>query len=87
MTKEARPRRLQHEPAEIRIPRNLLQLAIHIRPVDHHARPAAILGIVADLFEQLLHHRLQPPRADILDLGVHLRGNPRDREDGGAGQR
>ena len=78
--------RLKHEPAEIRIPRNLLQLAVDIRPVDHHARPAAILGIVADVLEQLLHHRLKAARADILDLAIHFRGDAGDGGDAVLGE-
>src|SRR3546814_3922684 len=35
----------------------------------------------SDRLQQLFHHRLQTPRPDILDLGVHLRGDAGDRGD------
>ena len=42
---------------------------------------AALLGLEADVLEQFLEHRLQPARADILDLGVHLGGDAGERPD------
>lgn len=37
----------------------------------------AVLGLEADVLDQLFHHRLQAPRADALDAFVHLAGNAR----------
>ena len=48
---------------------------------------AAVLGLEADVLEQFLHHRLQPPRADILDRFVHLGGDAGERLDAVVGER
>ena len=47
---------------------------------------AAVLGVEAHVLEQFLHHRLQPPRADILDRLVDLGGDPRERLDAVVGE-
>ena len=43
---------------------------------------ALVGGVEGDLVEHPLHHRLQPARADVLDGGVHLRGDVGQRIDG-----
>ena len=46
----------------------------------------ALLGLEADVLEQFLEHGLQPPGADILDLAVHLGGDPGERADAVLGE-
>ena len=48
--------------------------------------PRAVGGGEADLVEQLLHHRLQAPRADVLDARVDLGGEVGERVDGVVGE-
>ena len=47
---------------------------------------AAVLGVEADVLEQFLHHRLQPPGADILDRLVDLGGDAGERLDAVVGE-
>ena len=47
---------------------------------------AAVLGLETDRLEQFLHHRLQSPRADVLDRLVDLGGDARERADAVVGE-
>ena len=54
--------------------------------VDDQRLAAAILGLEADVLEQLLHHRLEPAGADILDRLVHLCRDSGERLDAVVGE-
>ena len=58
-------------------------VAITDHESDQDLLQADLAGGEGDLFEQLFHHRLQAPRADVLDAGIHLRGNGGDFAHGG----
>ena len=42
-------------------------MAAHVGRVDHDLLALLVGGVEADLVEHALHHRLQAPRADVLD--------------------
>ena len=62
------------------------QLPLDEGRIDDERLAAAVLGLEADVLEQLLHHRLQPPGADILDRLVHLGGDAGERLDAVVGE-
>ena len=64
----------------------LAELLLDEGGIDDQRLAAAVLGLEADVLEQLLHHRLQPPRADILDRFVHLGGDAGERLDAVVGE-
>ena len=49
--------------------------------VDGDGLGVALVGLEADVVEHSLHHRLQPPGADILDARIDLDGDVGDRVD------
>ena len=53
----------------------------HIGSVDHDLIAVAVGGVEGDVVEDTLHHGREPPRADILDIGVHLDRDVGDRVD------
>ena len=63
------------------------QLLLDERGIDRQRLARPLLGLEADLFEQFLHHRLKPPRTDILEGFVDLRGDPGKRVDAVVGER
>ena len=64
----------------------LAELLLDEGRVDDERLAAAVLGVEADVLEQFLHHRLQPPRADILDRFVDLGGDAGERLDAVVGE-
>ena len=56
-------------------------MRLHIRRVDDDRLARPVGGGEGDLVEDALHHRLQPPCADILDRRVHLHRDAGDRVD------
>ena len=64
----------------------LAELLLDEGGVDDERLAAAVLGVEADVLEQLLHHRLEPPGADILDRFVDLGGDAGERLDAVVGE-
>ena len=54
--------------------------------IDDERFAAAVLRFEADVLQQLLHHRLEAPRADILDRFVHLGRDAGERLDAVVGE-
>src|SRR5688572_21064703 len=75
------PRILQHVPAEIRVLREPGEPLADVSRIDRHGLALAVFGLEAQVLEQLLHHRLQPAGADVLDALVDLRGDLGDLAD------
>jgi len=71
---------LQNKPAEIRVPGEIADVLAHVGRVDPHALARTVRRRERDLVEHALHHGLQPARANVLDVGVHLNGDVRDSE-------
>ena len=59
--------RLQHELAEVGVLGECAHLVAHIGGVDLDLAAGTVGRGEADLLQKLLHHRVQPARADILD--------------------
>ena len=45
-------------------------MLLHVGGIDPDGLAGAVGGGEGNLVEHPLHHRLQPPRADILDRGI-----------------
>ena len=74
-------RRLENILRQVGILRQPGKPVMDIGLVDGHHLAFAILGLEAQLFQQLFHHGLQAAGADILDAFVHLLGNAGDGAD------
>ena len=70
---------LQNKPAQIRVLGEVADVLLHIVGVDLDGLAVAVGRGEGDFVEHALHHRLQPPRADVLDRRVD-----RDRDVGDA---
>ena len=77
---------LQNKPAQIRVLGEIADVLLHIGGVDLHRLAGAVGGAERNLVEHALHHGLQPPRADVLDAGVHQHGDVGDGVDGVLGE-
>ena len=55
---------------------------LHVGGVDDDLLALLVGGVEGDVVEDALHHRREAPRADILDIGVHLHGDIGDGLDG-----
>ena len=55
---------------------------LHVGGVDLHRLAGAVGARERNLVEHALHHGLQPPRADVLDAGVHRHRDVGDGVDG-----
>src|SRR5579859_714394 len=62
----APPRPLQDVAAEVGVLRHTGKLRLDIGSVNGERLSGAVLCVEADVLEQLLHHGLEPARADIL---------------------
>ena len=51
----------------------------HIFGIDDEPVAALVRRLEGDLVEHAFHHRLETPRADILDAGIELHGNVGER--------
>src|SRR5690348_1635125 len=71
----------QHVAAEIGVLGDSAELLLDEGGVDDQGLAAPVLGLEAHLLEQFLHHRLEPPRADILDRFIDLGGDAGERLD------
>src|SRR6266852_5432244 len=65
----------QHVAREILALRKLLELRIDESGVDPEALLAALARFERNLLQQLLHHRIQAPGADVLGLFIHRPGD------------
>src|SRR5262249_54979774 len=61
---------LEHVTGEVFVRREVGEPRVDVRAVDGHA-PLAPAGIERHVLEELLHHRVQAPRADVLGALVH----------------
>ena len=50
-------------------------MAAHVSGVDDDLLALLVGGVEGDVLENALHRREQAPRADILDVRVHLDGD------------
>ena len=66
---------LQHVARQVFPLGNHLEAIIHIGGVDQHLLVAGLAGLEGEFLEELLHHRVQAPGADVLGLLVHLEGD------------
>src|SRR4051794_27358394 len=67
-----RPSESEHVAAEVRILSDAGELLAHEFRVDHERFAPALLGLEADVLQQLLHYRLETPGTDILERLVDL---------------
>src|SRR4029450_5516125 len=61
-----RPPRLENVPREVLILEDGSEACTHVVGVDGHRLAAHIGRSEGHLFEQLLHHRIEPPCSDVL---------------------
>ena len=73
---------LEHVAAKVSVLRDSAQLLLDEGFVDHEHRATAILGVEADFLEQLLHHRLKPPRPEELEENRPLKGDGEEDDEG-----
>src|SRR6267154_1259052 len=59
-------------PGQILVLQDGIEPRLHVRRVDPHDLFLERVGGEAHLIEQLLEHRVQPPRADVLRPLVHV---------------
>src|SRR5687767_8731331 len=64
---------LQYVPAEILILHDIGELLPHVRCIDTDGLLPHVGRFERDLLQQLLHDRMQPPRADVLIYLVDVR--------------
>ena len=76
----------RHVFGQIGVAGDVGELGLDIGGVDDDRVAPALLGLEADVLEQLLQHGREPAGADILDLAVHLGGDPGDRADAVLGE-
>ena len=69
---------LKNKARKILILRKITDAAAHIFVVDVHTLARFIGRVETDLVEHTLHHGLQAPRADILDIVIHFGCNRRN---------
>src|SRR5690242_10787922 len=62
----------QNVAAEVLVGDQIAEAITHKGGVHGHGLARALAGGEGDLFEQLLHDRMQPSRADVFDPLVHL---------------
>ena len=63
--------KLQNKPAQIGVLGQIADMLLHVGSIDLDRLAGAVRGRERDLVEHALHHRLQPPRADILHARIH----------------
>src|SRR4029077_9844273 len=68
---------LENVPAEVLVFDNIRELAANIGGVHFYGFLLQIRTFERNLFEQLLHNRVQPARTDILRSLIHLGREPR----------
>ena len=73
---------LQDELAQVGVLGEVADTRLHIGRIDRDRLAALVGGIEGNLVEHPLNHGLQPARADVLDRGVDLGGDARQRVDG-----
>ena len=66
---------LQHVAGEILALGEHLEAAVDVSRIDHQLVKPDLAGIERNLLEQLLHHRVQTSRTDVLCFLVHLEGD------------
>src|SRR6185369_1691572 len=69
----------QNEPRQVLVPSDVAQAVVHERGVDGQLLAGKIRRIERDLLEELFHHRIEAPGANILRARVHLHRDLRDR--------
>src|SRR2546423_6364891 len=74
-------RGLKDVPREVLVARDVAQHAVDIRAVDRDVLLPHFRRVERNLIQQLLHHRVQAARADVLGALVHERGEVRDASD------
>jgi hypothetical protein len=57
----------QNESAEVRVLGKVADVLVHVGGVDFERLSRSVRRAKRDIVEHALHHRLQPPRTDILD--------------------
>ena len=77
---------LKYIAAEVGVFGDPAELSLDEGGVDDERVAPALLGLETDVLEQLLHHRLEPARADILDRFVDLGGDAGERLDAVLGE-
>ena len=76
----------EHVAAEVGVPGDARQLLLDESRIDDERLAAAVFRVEAHVLEQFLHHRLQPPRADVLERFVDLGGDAGERRDAVVGE-
>src|SRR5262245_5008593 len=70
-SRDRAPLVLQHVAREVFARGEFLEFRVDVGGVDPDRRRPAASGGERDVLEQLLHHRVEPARADVLGLLVH----------------
>src|SRR5260370_10545248 len=60
---------------KVRVPPDVGEPLSDVLRVDRELLARQVRGVERDIFQELLHHRVQAPRADVLRALVHAHGN------------
>src|SRR5262252_1132455 len=69
----------QNEPRKVLVAGDVAEPVANVRGVDRQLLARQVRGLEGDLLEELFHHRIEAPGADVLRARVHLHRDLRDR--------
>src|SRR5690606_29442578 len=65
----------QNVARQIRVPGEVADMLVHIGRIDHDTRAGTVGRVEGDVVQHPLHYGLQPPSADVLDIGIEIDGD------------